>query len=264
MIVKDQLNRELRIDHIPLRIVSLVPSQTELLVDLGLENNIVGITKFCVHPQNLRKHKVVVGGTKKVHYNKIKALQPDIILCNKEENTREMVMELEKIAPVHISDIFSIEDSLELIIQYGVIFKKEKIAESLVDQIETEICKFRETLKKPLKVAYLIWKDPWMVAGKNTFINSLIELNGWENVIETRKNRYPEVDLLQLSQMDLDLILLSTEPYPFKEKHKIALGNHLAIKAELVDGEYFSWYGSRLLPAVKYFREFQIKLSSSL
>ena len=126
--LKDQLNREIKLNAIPKRIVSLVPSQTELLVDLGLEDSIVGLTKFCVHPVHLRKSKTIVGGTKQVHYDKIKALQPDVILCNKEENTKEMVEALEKIAPVHVSDIFTIEDTITLMTQYGKLFSVEEKA----------------------------------------------------------------------------------------------------------------------------------------
>ena len=122
-IYKDQLNRPVLINDCPIRIVSLVPSITELLVDLGLEKHLVGITKFCVHPTDLRKRKVVVGGTKSVKLDKIKALNPHLILCNKEENSQEIVHTLEEIAPVHISDINTLEDCYELIKMYGAIFK---------------------------------------------------------------------------------------------------------------------------------------------
>ena len=122
--MKDQLNRSIIINETPKRIVSLVPSQTELLVDLGLEDAIVGITKFCVHPSHLKGEKAIVGGTKQVHFDRIKALNPDIILCNKEENTKAMIQELEKIATVHISDIYTIADSIELIMLYGALFSK--------------------------------------------------------------------------------------------------------------------------------------------
>ncbi len=121
--MKDQLGREVILEGVPKRIISLVPSQTELLCYLGLEASIVGITKFCVHPENLRKEKKIVGGTKNVHFDRIRDLSPDIILCNKEENTLEMVLELEKIAPVHISNVISLEDTYQLISQYGEIFQ---------------------------------------------------------------------------------------------------------------------------------------------
>src|SRR5680860_282787 len=124
--IRDQLQRELNIKDVPKRIISLVPSQTELLVALGLEENIVGITKFCIHPKYLRKSKTVVGGTKKVHFDKIRALNPELILCNKEENTLGMVLELEKIAPVHVSEIIDFENVLILIEMYGKLFDRSK------------------------------------------------------------------------------------------------------------------------------------------
>ena len=119
----DQLNRTITLTKPPLRVVSLVPSQTELLIDLGLHKNIVGVTKFCVHPKSLRKEKTIVGGTKQVDFEKIKLLKPDIIICNKEENTEEMVLKLENIAPVWVSNIATISESIEMILELGEIFE---------------------------------------------------------------------------------------------------------------------------------------------
>ncbi|MDX1427508.1 MAG: helical backbone metal receptor, partial [Salegentibacter mishustinae] len=171
MEVKDQLKRKISLPNPPKRIISLVPSQTELLVDMGLEENILGITKFCVHPKHLRKYKNIVGGTKQVKLEKIKALDPDFILCNKEENTQEMVAELEEIAPVHVSDIIKIEDAFELMSQYGEIFKKEALVRTMVNSIRDKIAVLRKKLKdkQVKKVAYFIWKKPLMVAGKDNF-----------------------------------------------------------------------------------------------
>ncbi len=266
MVVKDHLLRDVNISGVPKRVVSLVPSQTELLSYLGLEETIVGVTKFCVHPSHLRKSKTVVGGTKKVRFEKIKLLEPDLILCNKEENTKEMVAELEKIAPVHISDIVSLNDAFRLITDYGIIFQKVSEAENLLSILEKERHGLKDGIKtKGLKVAYLIWRKPWMVAGKNTFINHLLELNGWANVIEDQQSRYPQIEIQDLKFLNPDIIFLSSEPYPFKEKHIGELReNFINARVILVDGEFFSWYGSRLIPAFSYFRELQIKLSISL
>ncbi|MEP6260266.1 MAG: helical backbone metal receptor [Gillisia sp.] len=264
MIIRDQLQREIIIDRPLLRIVSLVPSQTELLVDLGLEENLVGITKFCVHPRHLLITKTIVGGTKEVKFERIKELQPDIILCNKEENTREMVQELEKIAPVHVSDVIKIQDALELIVMYGVLFNKIETAASLVNNIQQKISDFRRSPPQKLKVAYFIWRKPWMVAGSNTFINSLLELNGWENAFSDREERYSVIDLEELNPAGVDLVLLSSEPFPFKEKHKKEIEERFLGPIAYTDGEYFSWYGSRLLGAIEYFKQFQKQLSSSL
>ena len=251
---KDQIGRVLNLKSVPARIVSLVPSQTELLVDLGLRQNIVGITKFCVHPKDLRINCAVVGGTKNVHLDQIAKLNPDFILCNKEENTFEMVTALEEIAPVWVSDVNNIEDSLEMILRLGEILKVETAAAKLIREIEMEkenFLKFVE--KKPSRtVAYVIWKNPYMAAGKLTFINSLLELNNFQNVLVSDESRYPEINSEDLN--NVELVLLSTEPYPFKEEDAILLRNEIGVEVRVVDGEYFSWYGSRLVKAFEYFK----------
>ncbi len=255
----DQLNRILQFHTTPSRIVSLVPSQTELLVDLGLRNQIVGITKFCVHPVDLRKDKMIVGGTKNVNLNKIKSLNPDIIICNKEENTEDMVLQLEKIAPVWISDVNSISDSIIMILEFGKIFRVSEKAIDIISNIKTELEAFQNFVKnQPLRKAlYLIWKDPYMAAGRDTFINKLLNLNNFENIIQEPTSRYPEVNKAIFK--DADLVLLSTEPYPFKEEHVLKLQDEIEAEVMLVDGEYFSWYGSRLQNAFKYFESLHTK-----
>lgn len=253
MELRDQLQRNILLREVPQRVVSLVPSQTELIVDLGLEEILVGITKFCVHPEYLRKTKKIVGGTKQVHIDRIKDLQPDLILCNKEENTPEMVAALEKIAPVHVSDINRIDDAYAMMLQYGQIFKREELAQTMVKSIQKKISALEEINKtKSIRsVAYLIWKDPFMVAGKKTFIDTLLQLNNFKNVFD--EDRYPNTNLEELKVKKPDLILLSSEPYPFSEKHLGEFEN-LGAEVKLVDGEYFSWYGSRLLEAMDYFK----------
>ncbi|WP_109298916.1 ABC transporter substrate-binding protein [Aquimarina sp. AU474] len=257
MIFIDQMSREVEILNTPKRIVSLVPSQTELLIALGLKDSIVGITKFCVHPSNLRKEKTVVGGTKKINYDVLEKLNPDIILCNKEENSKEIVEYLEKEYPVHVSDIFSVSDALEMTLQYGEMFKKQTLAKTLVSEIKMEEESFRNFIKdKPKKqVAYFIWKNPWMAAGKNTFIDYLLKENGFTNVFD-HMSRYPEVSDNDIASLPkLDLILLSSEPFPFAQKHiDDAQKTYPSAKVILVDGEYFSWYGSRLRDAFSYFK----------
>ncbi|PKO99391.1 MAG: cobalamin-binding protein [Bacteroidetes bacterium HGW-Bacteroidetes-2] len=252
----DQMQRTVTLSTVPRRMVSLVPSQTELLVDLGLRNNLVGITKFCIHPINLRNEITIVGGTKQVHLDKIKALQPDIILCNKEENTLEMVEALEKIAPVWVSDIISMEDCFAMIKAFGELFQKEKNALSIIKNIEGEWRDFNDFIsEKPIKkVAYLIWKNPYMVAGKNTFINTLLEINHFENSFKEREERYPEITENEL--VKTQLILLSSEPYPFKKEDALLLSKiNYTGEVVLVDGEFFSWYGSRLAKAFQYFKK---------
>lgn len=233
-----------------------------MLVDLGLEENIVGVTKFCVHPENLKKDKVIVGGTKNINLEKIKALKPDFILCNKEENTKEIVENCSVIATTHVSDLFTIEDVIDLIKYYATIFHCEKKATIIIDELRNTIKKFKIYIKdkSTLKVVYFIWKKPWMIAANNTFINHLLELNKFENCFKDQ-NRYPEIILEDLELKQVDAILLSSEPYPFKENDFSDFNNYTEnIKVVLVDGEYFSWYGSRLLNAFEYFKELREKL----
>jgi ABC-type Fe3+-hydroxamate transport system substrate-binding protein len=253
---KDQIGRILALKKTPQRIISLVPSLTELLVDLGLESAIVGLTKFCVHPSHLKKTKTIIGGTKNINLKKIKALNPDIILCNKEENTKEIVALCEHIAPTHISDIFTIDDTLELINLYGELFSREAQAKKIVQEIRFKLVDFQQFIenKKLKKVAYFIWKKPWMVAGKKTFIHHMLQLNKFDNIYKNI-GRYPEIhiDNIELKR-DADFIFLSSEPYPFKEKDISEMENLSNAHVILVNGEMFSWYGSRLLKAFDYFK----------
>ncbi len=252
---KDQLNRTLEFESTPQRIVCLVPSLTELIVDLGLESQVVGVTKFCIHPSFLRKRKAVVGGTKQVHFDKIKALNPDVILCNKEENTKEMFLELEKIAPVHMSRISDFKDALDIIALYGDLFAVEKKASSVIESIQNKYVEFCEFIadEPQLKVAYFIWKNPWMVAANETFINAMLDLNNFENSFGHLK-RYPEIQLEAINETT-NVIMLSSEPFPFKEQHILELEQQYpGTTVLLVNGEYFSWYGSRLEKAFDYFK----------
>jgi ABC-type Fe3+-hydroxamate transport system substrate-binding protein len=257
----DQLQRKISLSQTPQRIISLVPSQTELLVDLGLAKKIVGITKFCEHPSYLQKNTTIVGGTKKVNNAKIKNLHPDIIICNKEENTLEMVGQLEKIAPVWISDVITFKDSLEMILHLGKLFAVEEKAQKMVADIARQETQFTKEIKtkKKQKVAYLIWKNPYMIAGKNTFIDTMLQANKFENIVSNSQSRYPKIEKDTLKKADL--IVLSTEPYPFTEQDVKALQEQLHKPVVLVDGTYFSWYGSRLQKAFTYFKKLQKRIS---
>jgi iron complex transport system substrate-binding protein len=245
----------------PTRIVSLVPSHTDTLFEMGLEDCIVGITKFCVHPKHFKKTKKIVGGTKSIHIDKILALNPDIIICNKEENTLEMVLELKKICKVWVTNIINLADNKQMILDFGAIFNKGAAAKKMVVQIDFAIENFKITTKnRPLlKVAYFIWKNPWMVAGGNTYVNSLLKLNGLDNVCANKPERYPEIQLKNIDlNHDLDLVFLSSEPFPFKQEDafEIEQFTHHA-KTIFVDGEMFSWHGTRLLQALDYFKILQ-------
>ncbi|GGD35645.1 ABC transporter substrate-binding protein [Flavobacterium orientale] len=262
-----QLQDQLGIIHsfttTPRRIVSLVPSQTELIYDLGLEEELVGITKFCVHPIHLKATKKIVGGTKQVNFDKIKELQPNIIIANKEENTKEIVEELSQICPVWVTNIITVEDNLQMISDFGKLFNKRTTAQKWIDKINFAYLDFQKCIKdKPIrKVAYFIWANPYMVAGKDTFINEMLQLNHFQNIYEA-KGRYPEIELEKIRQEgDPEIVFLSSEPFPFKDNHAFEIGRctHHA-KTIFVDGEMFSWYGSRLLKAFDYFTKMHEKL----
>lgn len=237
---------------VPQRIVSLVPSQTELLFELGLAGCIAGITKFCIHPAEQCKHKPRIGGTKNINFEKIDRLQPDLILANKEENYKEGIERLQQNYKVWVSDIYTLEDALQMIRQVGVLTGTTEKAAGIAEKIEAGFGKLQQGTRK--KVAYLIWQHPYMVAGSHTFIDDMLNRCGFENVF-SGQSRYPEVTADMLAAAQAEYIFLSSEPYPFKEKH-ISAFRQISPQSNIliVDGEMFSWYGSRLILSVEYFR----------
>ena len=254
MQVKDQMNRHITLSGEPKRIVSLVPSQTQLLADLGLEDEVVGITTFCVHPQHWRKEKVIVGGTKKVHFDRIAALKPDLIIGNKEENTKTDIEKLAKDYPVYMSDVSNLSQALEMIGDLGKICGKADKAEEIQSTISRNFAGLSPELGGGRRTLYFIWMNPWMVAGEETFIDDMLQRCGLFNVAE--RTRYPELTIDQIISRQPQRILLSSEPFPFKEKHIAELQKLLPqAKITLVNGEYFSWYGSMLMDSVGYFEK---------
>jgi len=258
----DQMGREVTLEFPPKRIVSIVPSQTELLFDLGLDQEIIGLTKFCIHPIEKFAGRTKVGGTKKLNIDLIKDLNPDLIIGNKEENTQSDIEELAEHFPVWMSDIFTLDDAMKTISQIGALVDRDPEAAYLNHLIsagfnDLKTLAVQHQIDK--KVAYLIWRKPFMAAGKNTFIDDVLLTNGMINVVQ--QDRYPQITLEKLKTLNCELILLSSEPYPFKEKHIEEIQNAIPnAKVMLVDGEMFSWYGSRLVKAVQYFFEFQKEL----
>ncbi|MBX7204393.1 MAG: helical backbone metal receptor [Bacteroidia bacterium] len=260
MLFTDQMGNTLHLPHIPKRIVSLVPSQTELLYDLGLTDEVVGQTLFCIHPKSQHESKPRVGGTKKLQLDKIRQLKPDLIIGNKEENEQSQIAELQKEFPVWMSDIKNMDDALQMIEGIGNITGRQEQAAILCKSIQNAFTGFNTPVQSHgAKVLYLIWRNPFMAAGTDTFISDMITRIGWQNAIT--QNRYPELTAEQIAILDPDIILLSSEPYPFKNEHigelkMICPGAHI----RLADGEMFSWYGSRLLKAATYFRELKAEV----
>jgi ABC-type Fe3+-hydroxamate transport system substrate-binding protein len=246
----DQMGTTLVPEFPPQRIISLVPSQTELLADLGLDDRVVGITKFCVHPHTWFTTKPHVGGTKNFDLEAIDRLQPDLIVGNKEENYREGIETLQQRYPVWMSDISDLADALAMIRDIGRLTDTSAKASRLAGDIEHAFSQLHRHDSQ--SVLYLIWRKPWMAAGTNTFIDSQMRHIGFHNCVAA--SRYPTLLPEEINDLKPDLIFLSSEPYPFREKH---IGELQALcplsKIVLVDGETFSWYGSRLLQAAAYF-----------
>lgn len=255
-IITDQMGRKVQLSAPPLRIVSLVPSQTELLAELNLDKEVVGMTKFCVHPEDWFRSKTRVGGTKEVKMKVIADLSPNLIIGNKEENSPEDIRALEKDYPVWMSDIEDLEDALEMIRTIGLLTDRQPAAEELAGKINGAFIALGQQVQRlpQVSAAYLIWRDPYMVAGRETFIDEMLQRAGFSNVF-SRERRYPEVSLDAIAAREPEVILLSSEPYPFKEKHIAELQATCPTSdIQLIDGELFSWYGSRLLQSPDYFR----------
>lgn len=248
----DQLGRPVNLDEPPQRIISLVPSQTELLYYLGLQQQIVGITKFCTHPAGKINHVVKIGGTKQLDIKLIQSLNPDLIIANKEENEHAQVQELMTAYPVYVSDPHNLDSALKMITDVGLLTGRQQQANLLVEEIATRFNLLAGMSTAKITVAYLIWRKPYMVAGKGTYIDDMLSRCGFINAFDGF--RYPEVGNDMLMEVRPDVVLLSSEPYPFKQKHIDEFSALLpGAIIKLVDGEMFSWYGSRMLYAADYF-----------
>lgn len=261
----DQLGKRVALTEHPKRIVSLVPSQTELLFDLGLDNEVAGITKFCIHPANWFKTKTRIGGTKKIDFSKIRSLNPDLIIGNKEENEQQQIEQLMKEFPVWMSDIKNLNDALRMIASVGEITGTSQKASQLTDNIQHafEELKQHSSLSEKQTAIYLIWNDPLMAAGRNTFIHDMMTACGLQNVVTTDQ-RYPILDYNALRELNPQNLLLSSEPFPFKKSHADQIAKVLPnTKIMFVDGEMFSWYGSRLIKAPSYFEKLISQFTST-
>lgn len=240
-----------------MKVISLVPSITEALFDLGLtENEVIGRTKFCIHPEDKVKNVEIIGGTKNLNLEKIKALKPDLILANKEENVKEQVEILMKDFKVIVYNTETIEDNYYLVKNLGLLFNKEERAQIFNLKIY-EVLNLAKINSK-IKAAYLIWKNPYMTVGSDTFIHNILSEIGFENIFKDQ-TRYPGIQTEDLAAADV--IMLSSEPFPFKEKHIAELKEFYPDKKIIiVDGEAFSWYGTHIAKCESYFRDLIVEM----
>lgn len=258
-----------------MRIISLVPSLTELLYDLGLGEEVIGRTRFCIHPAEKVKQADIIGGTKNPNIPRIEKMRPDIVICSREENRKEDVRRIEQLtaAKMIITDIKTIDQALAAIAEIGEVTGRAGAADQLIEEIEAE--RPQAQALSPIPAAYIIWKNPLMSVGGDTYIHDVMREFGLENVFAQRR-RYPETSFRELSgQHDESspahdriaaprLVLLSSEPYPFKAEHIKEFENEISgsgARALLADGEHFSWYGSRMRSAFRALRQWRDSLA---
>lgn len=238
-----------------MRIVSLVPSLTELVCELGLAERLVGRTGFCVHPAPIVQGIPKVGGTKTVNLAKIRALAPTHVVLNKDENLRETAEALAAFVPnLVVTHPLAPRDNLALYRQFGKTFGKEREAEDLCARFESALQTATKRSYPERKVLYLIWKDPWMTVSRDTYISRTLQLFRMHTLPETATERYPT--LQSLDRQDFDLLLLSSEPYRFTDRHLAEVASLTSKPALLVDGEMTSWYGPRAIAGLRYLEDF--------
>lgn len=257
--LQDIRDKTIELPHPPQRIVSLVPSITETLFDLGLAGRIVGVTQFCKHPAAKPDHVQVIGGTKTPNTDAIQALKPDVIIANKEENEKSDVDALEAFCPVFVTYPRTVSDAVEMIRQLGVLTNTTPTADAICAQVEAAREQARSRLTRQWRTAYLIWRRPYMTIRQNTFIHHFLAEIGCDNVFAGHDGRYPEISPDELREANPELVILPDEPFVFKERHRTefmeTLPDLAAVRAHrviLAQGDYFCWYGSRLVTAFDY------------
>lgn len=254
--VHDQMHRPIILKQKPRRIISLVPSLTELLVDgFYLESCMAGVTDYCMHPSGIKDRLPVIGGPKSLNLKQIEAIEPDVVIASKEENVREQVEALSIKMPVFVTDVVDIPSALEAIGLLGELLAREAEAEKLIDSIQSSFAAY-QPVRQNLSVAYLIWQAPFMAVSSGTFIHEMLTMAGFRNVFANNSQRYPQIALADLATKQPDLIFLSSEPYDFTEEDRQFLKDQLPrSQVVFVDGEMFSWYGNRMRKAPAYFKQ---------
>ena len=251
MVAVDDRGFPIELENAPARIVSLVPSLTETLVDLGSEDRIAGVTKFCIHPDHLRRERTRIGGTKGVNVAAIMDLQPDLVIANLEENEAQDVMALEIAGvPCWVCDVRTVERAFSLLAELGRLVGCAEAGERMEEEVRASWQATRVDFA-PMRphVAYAVWRNPWMWAGSDAYIQDVLRWWGWSPWPDA--TRYPELPMDALVAEGLEEVLLPSEPFPFKEAHRAECEG---LSARLVDGEMFSWYGSRMRRVPQYLK----------
>ena len=252
----DQLGKNIQLDNPPAKIVSLVPSITELLFELGLEDLLYGRTKFCIYPKDRVEKVETIGGVMGLDYRKIQKIQPDLIIGSKEENGMNEINEINKEYPVWVSNVTNLEDATEMIRSIGKICSISEKAEKTIKTIREEFEKLNEIPEGVIKGTYLVWKNPLYTINKNTFIHDMLRRSGIENVFADKEKAYPKIQEKEIQEKKPDYIFLPSEPYNFTEKDAKEFRKKFPnSEIRQVNGEYFSWYGSHLLNAPSYFKQ---------
>lgn len=258
----DGVGRTVSVPDSPQRIISLCPSITETLFALGLDRQLVGRTRYCIHPKGKVEQARIIGGTKEINFDLIQQLHPDLIVTDKEETPKEIADILMASYPLYVFDVQDYPGAIQMIKTLGEITGRGEEAGEIANEIERRFPLLGT--QKPASVAYLIWRKPFMAAGRNTFITAMLEKSGFENVFKEREERYPTVTMEEIRGINPDFIFLSSEPFPFAEEHKKELQAQLpGANIQLVDGEYFSWYGVRMADAGRYFEQLKSLKSRS-
>lgn len=251
--ILDHLGRQVVLPKKPQRIISICPAITSTLFEIGAGETVIGRTEYCIFPKDQVEVVPVIGGTKQVDFEKIRQLKPDLILAEKEENTKVIVKTLEKEFPVFVFEVQSLEENERFITDLGKLTKQEEQAAHLLENVKQAFQGIPNFSNET--AAYMIWQEPYMVVGHNTYINSVLKTLGFINPFTDRKSRYPIIQLEDIVQANLQYLLLASEPFHFTEEHRNYFSNILPNTTVLnVDGEMF-WYGSNSVPGFQYIQQ---------
>jgi len=266
VVVVDALGEELILPRLPQRIVSLVPSITETVIDLGASARLVGITTYCTHPQSVVASIPKVGGTKGFSFRKIDSLTPDLVIANKEENRKQQIEKLRKKYPVFVTYPRTVEDAIKMVADLGVLTATSAMASKFIATCQQLLAAIgNSALGRPLRTGCMIWRDPWMAAGADSYASALLGRVGFTNVYNLSAGRYPETSLQTVFERNPDVIILPDEPYEFGEQDKQEVESFFSergksIRVLLMDGSYLTWFGTRTLKGLRHLRQVKSKL----